>query len=295
MTEMTTPDPRKCGGMHWYTETPPDGRRMCICGEFEAPPAPLSQPSQQEFEAQLVGAGAAAAAARARMGVSSSSMPPSSRLSELRLTVPPPEAQHAAEAYWTEQREAQLQRDRAGEARRREMRERTVATKLPPNFAWASFEDPMIYRRVQSRSAIDTARVAIDEIRVVLMGPAGVGKTSLAAAMLRARYVLRGGAIAFEPSWELATARSRHALGAGEPDVVRRALDAEIFVLDDLGTEKANPSSAVDDIVFARHWGARATWVTTSKSIEEIKERYGDGIARRVFEGAAIIDCGRGR
>jgi DNA replication protein DnaC len=247
-------------------------------------------PLEDDFDRELAKLEAVAAAARERAGMGE--IPSARPLAEdLHITLPPPEAQHAAEEYWQERRNVALRREREAEFKRRETRERTIAGKLPPNFSWAAFEAPTLQRRVRNPRAIELATTSIDEARVVLTGAAGSGKTSLAAAMLRAHYVLRGGTIAFEPAWELATARSRHPLGQGEPDVVRHALDAEVLVLDDLGNEKPNPTSAVDDIIFGRHWGARTTWITTSKRPEEIAERYGDGIARRIFEHAVLIDC----
>lgn len=251
--------------------------------------------ADQQFQRELAEASQAAEALKARRqfdaGGPDAVPRPRTLAEELHLTVPPPEAQAIAETYWRDQHEQAIRRARDAEVRRRETRSQTVAGKLPPGFAWAAFGATELTARVRSRRAIAEAQSALDEPRVVLTGTAGAGKTSVAAAMLRARFVLRGGAFAFEPAWHLAIARSRHPLGQGEPDVVTKAIDAEILVIDDLGNEKVNPSSAVDDIVFERHWAARATWVTTSKSLKEIGERYGDGIARRLFEGAIIIDC----
>ena len=56
-------------------------------------------------------------------------------------------------------------------------------------------------------------------------------------------------------------------------------------------TELAN---AVPDVLFERHAEGRPTWLTTAMTREAMAERYGDGLARRVYEGAKIIDCGVG-
>ena len=80
---------------------------------------------------------------------------------------------------------------------------------LPESFQWAAFDATELPGRVLSRQAIAEARTALLAPRVVFMGPAGSGKSSLAAAALRARYVENGARYAFEPAYLLAIARSR--------------------------------------------------------------------------------------
>ena len=108
--------------------------------------------------------------------------------------------------------------------------------------------------------------------------------------MLRARLEASDANVLFAPAWRLGVARARSE--DSSPELLARALRADLLVLDDLGSERNVPSNPVPDVIFERHADDRATWVTTWMTPEKLTERYGDGIARRVFERAVIIDCG---
>lgn len=185
--------------------------------------------------------------------------------------------------------EADLARERARQVERERRRLETLERRLPEAFRWARRDAPELRARV----AHATPARLVDEIgaspRVVLTGGAGTGKTSLAVAALR-EALAAGRRGAFVSSFELATAPARAELGA-EPAAVRRALRAEILVLDELGTEPRTPSSAVPEVVYARHLAGRATWITTPFEADELARRYGDGIARRICD-ARIIRLG---
>jgi DNA replication protein DnaC len=171
-------------------------------------------------------------------------------------------------------------------AERRADRARAIAegmTTIPREFHWATISAAELSSRVDSR------RRPIGEVierilgahRVVLAGGSGAGKTSLAVACLRER--LEHGA-RFVSAMELATARIQHAAGDGEADVVERSMRASLLLIDDLGEEQQ--TSAVRDVIRARHAASRPTWVTTGLRRGEIVAKYGDGIRRRLFDGA---------
>jgi hypothetical protein len=131
----------------------------------------------------------------------------------------------------------------------------------------------------------------------VLMGPAGIGKTSLAVRMLRVWFERRfqvGGhppSLRFVHASELAEARMQHPIGHGEAPSVRDALACEVLVLDDLGRPLVEPArSAVADVVEGRHAAGRTTWITTGLTLDQVAARYDAGTARRVFERARPID-----
>jgi DNA replication protein DnaC len=161
---------------------------------------------------------------------------------------------------------------------------------IPQVFRWATLESAALRERAPM-AAIVRARESVDVPRLVLVGPAGAGKTSLLCAMLRARSDA-GCRVLFAPAWRLGLARVKHPLGAGEPDEVRQALAVDVCGLDDMGSERQTQTNAVPDVVFERHVEGRALWVTTAMSQDEMAQRYGDGITRRVFEHARVIDCG---
>lgn len=182
---------------------------------------------------------------------------------------------------------------------------------IPQAFRWASFDSPDLARRIGSVTAIADARRAVGASRMVLVGMAGCGKTSLLAAMLRAwtgqlRSEARGGF--FVASFRLALARQAHPLGDGEPPEVARALGTPLLCLDELGAEPMPPTSAVAEVIHERHAQGRPTWVTSglgdaesgpmqfelSRIQDAIAKRYGDGVARRLLEGATVINCAGG-
>lgn len=156
---------------------------------------------------------------------------------------------------------------------------------------WARFDHPLLLARVPSKTAIAASRAAASASAVVWTGGSGRGKTSLACAALRARIEAGCKRPLFVPAWKLAVARARHPLGAGEPELVDQAMHAELLVLDELGEHHA-PTSAVPDVVYERESEGLDTWVTTYMGRVEVAKLLGDGIARRIFERAVIIDCG---
>lgn len=152
-------------------------------------------------------------------------------------------------------------------------------------------------QRVRSKEARKIAGGAINAAGVVLVGPAGCGKTTLGAAMLiaRARWLIETGRYPDEAMFvsaiDIGLARAQHRLGAGEAELVLEAMTAGVLLLDDLGAEGARDADAIAAVLHERHNEDRMTWITTGLSPEDIGARYGGGIERRVFEGAVIIDC----
>jgi DNA replication protein DnaC len=138
---------------------------------------------------------------------------------------------------------------------------------------------------------------------ILLTGGAGAGKTTLAAAILHdvCDRALAGDRAAGELAWtaiwaaapSLARARREHRLGGGEAPEVRRALEASLLVVDDLGTEREDRDGALAEVVYERHAREAPTVITTGASYKTLVGRYGDGIARRLTEqpGSAIVRC----
>jgi hypothetical protein len=89
-------------------------------------------------------------------------------------------------------------------------------------------------------------------------------------------------------------ARAQHGLGHGEPAEVERALLTGLLVLDDLGSERNSTTNAVPDVIFERAYSGLPTWVTTWMTPEQVTLRYGDGVARRLYEAdrVVVIGCG---
>lgn len=177
-----------------------------------------------------------------------------------------------------------------------ERRRARFAAGVPEGYRWALGDAPFLPRaRVGVEGWVEKAIQAARLRQVVLMGPAGSGKTSLAVRMLRCWYddPSARGWMLFVGAHALGTARIQHKAGAGEAPLIDSALRASLLVLDDLGAERDTANNAVPDVVFERHAENRPIWVTTGLTREQISARYGAGIARRLFERARVIKLGK--
>jgi DNA replication protein DnaC len=161
---------------------------------------------------------------------------------------------------------------------------------------------------VKPASAILAARSSTANT-IVLVGPAGSGKTSLATALLVERavaavepedpygdpYRTRRDEGMFVTTFALAKARREHQLGKGDAGIITHATDAIILLVDELGAEANRGDTAVPEVIHERHAWDRPTIYTTPFELDELERRYGSGIARRVFEGASVIRLGGAR
>jgi len=163
---------------------------------------------------------------------------------------------------------------------------------LPKAFRWASLDAPELAERVQSRTAIEAARAASSASRVALLGFMGSGKTSLAIAIGRAAMASRDVNGMFATSLALDKARRETAIGRGDPEIIARAIEVPVLVLDELGAEE-QASTALALVIHERHAAGRQTIVTLAQPSEVIRRMYSDGIVRRIYEGALVIRCDR--
>jgi DNA replication protein DnaC len=171
----------------------------------------------------------------------------------------------------------------------------------PPHYRWARKEAPELAPRVKPPSVIERVWLPALEARsLVITGPAGSGKTSLGRAIWFERCMkiamrdptcehARG---KFVTAFELARARREHRLGAGEAEVVMSAIRTDLLLLDELGAEAGRGDTSVAEVIHERHANDRATIFTTPFSLEELAQRYGDGLGRRIFEGSLLVCLG---
>lgn len=236
---------------------------------------------------------AAEVARKRREDAGAMEKPPVRHISSALKPLPPPSPEEIAARAAAEAERVERARAWEAEAEARLLASRHAAAEacLPPAFRWCHLDTPSL---AASRAAVSLAARLTREERAVFLGPSGSGKTSLAAAAAR-QVALTGASVRFESAMALAIARSRHPLGEGEPEDITRALKCDLLVIDELGTDELTHGSAVKEVIYERHWSALATWVTTWMQPAQVGAKYGDGIARRVFERAVIIDCGGGK
>lgn len=148
------------------------------------------------------------------------------------------------------------------------------------------------FERIGAKGA-DIARAKAAAIALgslVLSGPPGAGKTSLAAALMRFIFEQHSHRrVLWVSALKLCRARAAHKLGDGDPPLVQAAMRAELLVLDDLGQEKRNDLNPITDVLFEREEDRSPTWITTGFSAEEIASMYGGGVLRRVYGRAEQI------
>ena len=175
-------------------------------------------------------------------------------------------------------------------AARLQRRVERVLWSIPERYRWARLDHPAV------RALVGPAMDRVDEIMgaarwVVFYGPSWSGKSSFAAACLRAPSSRasrrRGSGRGSSAARNLASAREQHELGS-EPPLVQSALNGSLVVIDDVGNEKNTQLNATDDVIADRYDADAVTWITTGLGSKQdgatLRRR---GVARRVYEQAA--------
>ena len=88
----------------------------------------------------------------------------------------------------------------------------------------------------------------------------------------------------------MSRAAALHRLGADEPRIIATARYAADVLLDELGA--GTLVDPIEGIIARRHADHRPTIITTPYDADDLARRYGDGIARRVYERACVIRLG---
>ncbi|MGI6264107.1 MAG: ATP-binding protein [Acutalibacteraceae bacterium] len=119
---------------------------------------------------------------------------------------------------------------------------------------------------------------------LLVSGPTGVGKTHAVLAIARAA-VERGYGVIYGPAGVLLGRLEKEHFGRIEGDSEALFLDADLLVLDDLGTEFTGPfyTACLYDLINSRLLAGKPTIISTNLGRGELCERYGEQIASRVL------------
>jgi DNA replication protein DnaC len=223
-----------------------------------------------------------------------------SRLIPGRVPIDPEQAKAWFRRTFGEMPVPALDTDARSAEAARERRQDALATlerTIPAAYRWARFSAPELPIRVGAAMRQVLEDASWRHAKLVFMGNAGAGKTALAVACLRrwtVESVESGEGAAFVHAYALGVARLQHAAGHGEPEVVERAMKSPTVLVDDLGSERDIAGGAAADVIYVRHAEDRRLWVTTGLTRPQLLTRYGEGIVRRLFERATVIQMGQG-
>jgi hypothetical protein len=84
---------------------------------------------------------------------------------------------------------------------------------------------------------------------------------------------------------DIGKARKQAPLGDGEVEIVTKAVDAQVTIIDDLGWEDER-DTAIAEIVAERYDAQRPTIITSGLTAEQIAARYSAAFLRRIIDGS---------
>lgn len=141
---------------------------------------------------------------------------------------------------------------------------------------------------------------------VVILGRSGIGKSTALYAQLHRtfrgirNYAEQGGEIGRLPSlmWVSEAdlvAESRRF----DDEMISRACEVEILILDELGTANGHTAAAgaspvIHRVLTARYDAGLRTSVTSGMTKDELLARFGSGLVRRMFHQAKSLEAFKG-
>ena len=162
--------------------------------------------------------------------------------------------------------------------------------RIPPRYRKCSFDNFVVYPNEKLQKAVVRAQAFADAFPVVeqglfFVGPPGIGKTHLAAAVLRAVIRRCGARGIFRNTSELLKeirGTYNPMVGPTESGVLRPVIESELLVLDDIGTEKTSEwvLETLNLIVNTRYNQRRPTIFTSN--YEEYPESHGESLGDKV-------------
>ena len=170
---------------------------------------------------------------------------------------------------------------------------------IPVHLRWASLDNQnLLKERIHNSDVVATIANCVGVLitrnvsTVLIVGPAGTGKSSLSCAIMREVGDLpRWRSAIWQCAVKLGRARMDSALGA-VPPAIEDACNASLLVLDDLGSEHQAGIDSLREVIHHRHHAELPTIYTSWMRPEDLADRYGEGTARRITERATIVRMG---
>jgi hypothetical protein len=156
-------------------------------------------------------------------------------------------------------------------------------------YKWARFDSPLMLARANGQANIDRVRALVGVPLVMFVGPAGSSKTSLATALLRASCEAAGVSGVWADARSLAESKGAWKHGTPDPETIARAKRSRWCLIDEVGAESGY---GVAEVIHARDLACLPMIITTVEDSAALVLRYGDGIARRVWESAKLVQLG---